>query len=784
MAAASALVSEDSLLCPVCLSVFTKPVSIPCGHNFCMNCITDYWSTLSVLQCPLCKETFYTRPLLRVNPVIAEMAEKVKKSLQEMLSSAERAGHEDVLCSICAGSKVRALKSCLMCLLSYCQTHLEPHQRISALKKHKLIDPVQNLESRICRDHGEPLELICRLDQRFLCQSCKCSDHKTHETVSLEDEAEMRKSQLRLDNNSMDQMIQEREQKIQELQQSVKTSRSKAEEALSYSRKVMTALVQHIKTEFTRLSETIETKQEINETEAESFIDELQAEITHMKKKKLQFHEASLIRDPFSFLENVLPLTYNKPQLQDWSAVTVTSDQFMIQETLAELETKVREEVSTLYDVNFRDGKEQRYDLNVFMAWSRFGFSLKHNQRNRSLEQESLLEKNPNKTNRTILLVGETGAGKSTLINALLNYTMGVKWEDRVWFMIAEEERRSQTSDVIVYEIFGFEDVTLPYSLTIIDTPGYGDTRGIEHDDIISHRLLDLFRSEDGVHEVHAVGLVMKASVNRLSDRLKYVFDSVMSLFGKNLEKNIIALITHSDGSRPKNPLQVLEAANIKCAKNEDSQPVYFLFNNCQHEERMEENTNFRNSWELTQTNMDHLTDLLGKSNPQKLVKTAEVLNERIRLKACIQNLEDRIELAELKQTEIRQIREALKQTNHRNKMEIEKLLSLLENLEKEMKVLTAEKEKWLSDSYQHAVRLEEIALKADSASTVVHLDFLIEKMKEEGDTDKVQKLEEMRREDGGTKKQCKLKRTPSPTLGDPSPGIRETCKEPSGRWY
>nr|XP_024655826.1 uncharacterized protein LOC112431461 [Maylandia zebra] len=694
------------------------------------------------------------------------MAEKVKKSLQEMLlSSAERAGHEDVLCSICAGSKVSAQKSCLMCLVSYCQTHLEPHQRISALKKHKLIDPVQDLESRICRDHGEPLELICRLDQRFLCRSCKCSDHKTHETVSLEDEAEMRKSQLRLENNSMDQMIQEREQKIQELQQSVKTSRSKAEEALSYSRKVMTALVQHIKTEFTRLSEAIETKQEINETEAESFIDELQAEITHMKKKKLQFHEASLIRDPFSFQENILPLTYNKPQLQDWSAVTVTSDQFMIQETLAELETAVREEVSTLYDINFRDGKEQRISLissphedivsDSFLI--RSGppavYQLRpKKQKTGTLARMTVGEKRPNKPNRTILLVGETGAGKSTLINALLNYTMGVKWEDEVWFMIAEEERRSQTSDVMVYEIFGFEDKTLPYSLTIINTPGYGDTRGIEHDDIISHRLLDLFQSEDGVHEVHAVGLVMKASVNRLSEPLRYVFDSVMSLFGKNLEKNIIALITHSDGSRPENPLQVLEAANIKCAKNEDSQPVHFLFNNCQLEERMEENTIFRNSWELTQTNMDHLTNLLGKSNPQKLVKTAEVLNERIRLKACIQNLEDRFELAELKQTEIRQIREALKQTNHRKKMEIEKLLSLLENLEKEMKVLTAEKEKWLSDSYQHAVRLEEIALKADSASTVAHLDFLIEKMKEEGDTEKVQKLEEMRREDGGTK--------------------------------
>uniref|UniRef100_A0A668SJ20 RING-type domain-containing protein n=1 Tax=Oreochromis aureus TaxID=47969 RepID=A0A668SJ20_OREAU len=45
---ASALVSEDSLLCPVCLSVFTKPVTIPCGHNFCLDCLTEYWSYLVV----------------------------------------------------------------------------------------------------------------------------------------------------------------------------------------------------------------------------------------------------------------------------------------------------------------------------------------------------------------------------------------------------------------------------------------------------------------------------------------------------------------------------------------------------------------------------------------------------------------------------------------------------------------------------------------------------------------------------------------------------------------
>ncbi|CAI5657655.1 unnamed protein product [Oreochromis niloticus] len=447
----------------------------------------------------------------------------------------------------------------------------------------------------------------------------------------------------------------------------------------------------------------------------------------------------------------------------------------------------------------------------------------------------SVGERNQYKTNRTILLVGETGAGKSTLINALLNYTMGVKWEDRVWFKVVEEEKsksesqtESQTSDVIVYEIFGFEDKTLPYSLTIIDTPGYGDTRGTEHDDIISQRLLDLFGSDDGVHEVHAAGLVLKASDNRLSERLKYILDSVMSLFGKNMEKNTVALITHSDGRRPKNPLQALEAANIKCAKNEMNEPVYFLFNNCQLEDEEEEFLKLY--FEVSERGMREFATFLKETTPLKPEATPEVLKEGIRLTACIQNLQERIRFTEVKQREMKQTQEALEKhdnmmteevppfvvqvfkhkepiraemcgpgfkaavsctdceenchypgctvplnhcevfqdglcTSCNNKCPVsvhvkekwryvtrirrgqknepptkEKDVDLLG---KEMNRLTAEKSQFLDESYQHVVRLEQIA--PDSASTIVHLDFLIEKMKEEGDTEKVQKLEEMK---------------------------------------
>ncbi|XP_005952738.1 uncharacterized protein LOC102290918 [Haplochromis burtoni] len=480
-----------------------------------------------------------------------------------------------------------------------------------------------------------------------------------------------------------------------------------------------------------------------------------------------------------------------------------------------------------------------------------------------TLTRMTLGEKDFNKINKTILLVGETGGGKSTLINTLINHTMGVKWEDEVWFQIVEEEMRSQaesqTSDVIVYEIFGFENQILPYSLTIIDTPGYGDTRGTDHDNIIGERLLDLFRSEDGVHEINSVGLVMKATDNRLSDRQSYIFNSVISLFGKNVEKSIVALITHSDGMPPENALEALEAASIECARNEKNEPVHFLFDNQQSKERRESYENsLLKSWDLTKKQMGDFLTFLSSCGPQRLMKTKKVLKKRIKLKASIQNLKERINLIELKQREIRQIQEGLKKHKETmnanenftvevdevyvekedikggmwgvfyegalcctvcmenchypgcsvswypshcevikderctvcigkcaaskhvkekwryvnktktvkktmeemkvkyetNKNKSQNLQSLLENLEKEMSRLTAEKSQLLDESYQHFLRLDELALKIDSESTTVHyLDFLIEKMEEKGDTDKVQKLEEMRRRvDEGTR--------------------------------
>uniref|UniRef100_A0A672J6D0 AIG1-type G domain-containing protein n=1 Tax=Salarias fasciatus TaxID=181472 RepID=A0A672J6D0_SALFA len=277
-------------------------------------------------------------------------------------------------------------------------------------------------------------------------------------------------------------------------------------------------------------------------------------------------------------------------------------------------------------------------------------------------------EKNQDRPNKTILLVGETGTGKSSLIDALFNHMMGVTWEDEVWFQLVEEEKNSdqtesQTSDVVVYQIFGYEGNAPPFSLTIIDTPGFGDIRGIERDAMISERLLDVFRAEDGVRSVHAVGLVLKSSENRLSDRLLYVFNSVMSLFGKGMERNIVALMTHSDGLTPQNALKALNKAKIKFGRNKKNQPTHFLFNNLQKKERTEEEEFILETpWKISKRGMNQFTAFLDEVTPQTLDETIRVLNERARLAACIKNLQERIHLIELKRREIQQKQEAVRE--------------------------------------------------------------------------------------------------------------------------
>ncbi|XP_044198342.1 E3 ubiquitin-protein ligase TRIM21-like [Thunnus albacares] len=327
MSAASCLRSEDQFLCCICLDVFTDPVTTPCGHNFCKNCITEHWNMNVPSWCPMCKEVFNTRPKLKVNTLFSEMVSQFRQEAQQKASSSSSSEQQvakpgEVPCDVCTGTKLKALKSCLVCLTSYCETHLEPHLTVSGLKRHQLMDPVENLEDRMCMKHDKPLELFCKTDQTCVCMLCSVLDHKTHEFVPLKEEYEGKKAELGKTEAEIQQMIQKRRLKIQEIKHSVDLSKKDANREIAEGVQVFITLMESVERSLNELIETIEEKQRATEKQAEDFIKELEQEISELMKRSSEVKQLSRSEDHLHLLQN-LPSLKAAPPTKDWTEVSV-----------------------------------------------------------------------------------------------------------------------------------------------------------------------------------------------------------------------------------------------------------------------------------------------------------------------------------------------------------------------------------------------------------------------------------------------------------------------------
>uniref|UniRef100_A0A8C5N6X5 E3 ubiquitin-protein ligase TRIM21-like n=1 Tax=Gouania willdenowi TaxID=441366 RepID=A0A8C5N6X5_GOUWI len=210
--------SEHHFLCSICLEVLTDPVTTSCGHNFCKTCISTHWDTSTTSRCPVCNQVFSTKPQLKVNIMMREMVSQFRRE-----SEKKAAAPGEVPCDVCTGTKVKALKSCLDCGVSYCETHLEPHLTASGLRRHQLVEPVENLESMMCPKHSKPLELFCLSDQTRVCLMCSVLEHRSHQLVPLGEYLfEEKKVYLQ-------QMIQKRREKLEEIRESVRIRKEAAD---------------------------------------------------------------------------------------------------------------------------------------------------------------------------------------------------------------------------------------------------------------------------------------------------------------------------------------------------------------------------------------------------------------------------------------------------------------------------------------------------------------------------------------------------------------------------
>ncbi|XP_067833753.1 uncharacterized protein, partial [Heptranchias perlo] len=291
---------------------------------------------------------------------------------------------------------------------------------------------------------------------------------------------------------------------------------------------------------------------------------------------------------------------------------------------------------------------------------------------------------------RTIMVRGATGSGKTTLINGMINYILGVEWEDNFRYKLIHEgtgrsQAESQTSSITAYQLHHQEGFKIDYSLTIIDTPGFGDTRGITQDKLITDQIREFFNSPDGVDQINAVCFVAQASLPRLTHTQKYVFDSILSIFGKDIAENIQILVTFADGQVPP-VLEAINVAEVPCPKDKKGRPVHFKFNNSAiFAQKEEDGDNFDAMfWTMGSNSMRKFFAALSKMEAKSLRLTKEVLRERQQLQAAIEGLQPQIHAGLTKLEEIRKTKQAINQ--HQVNLDANK------DFEYEIEVTVAEK--------------------------------------------------------------------------------------------
>ncbi|MGH0143580.1 UNVERIFIED_CONTAM: hypothetical protein FKN15_000354 [Acipenser sinensis] len=233
-----------------------------------MGCIKNCWDQTDhtgVYSWPQCRETFTPRPVLRRNTMLAEIVEKFKKTGINPPPVQSYAGPSDVSCDVCTGRNFKAVKSCLTCLASYCETHIKPHYEAAALKRHKLVNATGNLEQKLCAEH--------------------------------------QKTQLGEKQKEIQQKIQERLRELKLLKQALELIKRSARKERKESEKIFTELIRSIEKIHSEVIELIGANEKAAVNQAEGRMKKLEQEIDELRRRNAELKQLSETEDHIHFLQ-------------------------------------------------------------------------------------------------------------------------------------------------------------------------------------------------------------------------------------------------------------------------------------------------------------------------------------------------------------------------------------------------------------------------------------------------------------------------------------------------
>ena len=283
-------------------------------------------------------------------------------------------------------------------------------------------------------------------------------------------------------------------------------------------------------------------------------------------------------------------------------------------------------------------------------------------------EPSSKVSYNP-RSEKVFMLIGATGSGKTTLLNAIVNYVLGVQLEDNFRFKLEHKvdanQAHSQTDKVTAYTFYPMDGSRIPYVLTIIDTPGFGDTRRMDQDKETLVKIHEFFSigGQHGIDHFNGVGVVLQSSASCVTETQKYIFDSILSVFAKDVSSNMFLMVTFADGQTPP----------VLSAVNEAKIPFgsLFKFNNSALFANPETDAFLRGFWELGMQSLDMFFKRFESIKPVSIENSICVLTDRHQIGKIVEELQKKITEGLEKINELNVEKDALEK--HKNEAEMSK---------------------------------------------------------------------------------------------------------------
>ncbi|XP_068128249.1 E3 ubiquitin-protein ligase TRIM11-like [Hyperolius riggenbachi] len=234
--------------CSICQDIYNDPVNLPCGHNFCRNCIDRVLDIQEVERrdyvCPYCRRASWIRPFLQTNVTVRYMVNDFLAALKDQKEIA-------FPCSYCIYFQAPAVKACIHCGAHLCEKHLNVH---STSPEHVLCNPTNYLEEKKCPTHRKILEYYCPEDSACICVSCRLDgEHRGHQVETLQEASGKKLNKLR---NMLPILNKHLERTMEEVQ-NLKERRRKVEEKAIGETKRVTGLLRDLTREVQGLEEKV-----------------------------------------------------------------------------------------------------------------------------------------------------------------------------------------------------------------------------------------------------------------------------------------------------------------------------------------------------------------------------------------------------------------------------------------------------------------------------------------------------------------------------------------------